>query len=1446
MSTTTTTTATGLDSSGGRREMFARLFDSEVEYCDLLATFKEQYCKPIKDDSKLTKPQYFSRIEFQRLVVFLSNVDTICRLNFEFRDELKARGVDGVGGVLEQYAPLFKMYGNYAADLHSAMECVQIQSEQNDRFSKFLLQREESTQLSLSQLMRRPLERIILYPVFSSMLVRVSAELADLDRLESAAEVFSQTSKFVLVQQEATVKLERFKQLLNKEWIGLQHLMSGNRQFLLEGDLTKLSRKVTVRYRFLLFNDCLVYGQSTTTSTAGDKIKFKRSFPLSGLVVQPDSDDDLSFLILTSVKSFKVSAESAQVQAKWLQAINLAIDDVKLNGKYVVKTLKPVMVADTESKQCMKCPKKFTLFYRRHHCRACGALVCEKCSLGRVRISNDLTKPKVRVCDECACKPVEELMKTTQQHKGGEGEGGGEDEEEDDYSSDDEVGVKKRESTESNEVDSTTMQCVCVAAHTPANALLGEELVLLEGDVLHVEHVVNGWATGTNMRTMQSGVFPASCAQRDGELLSRTHEGRDRSSSGKGGERRVRSGSSSGGGSGLLLQHLRIPDRRRSSSHLDSSPGGYPSPNGGGGRNSPQLSAGQQLRKSLGEPSPTAPSGTGTAAAAASAERKSLALPLLTFTDKRSLIMNEIVVTERTYIGALRALLQVFVRPLIADFKTGKPQLGGTVLTQINNEDGTSMSVFFARLEHIELLNASFLNELETRLQFWSTKLEDGGGNSTACTVGDVFLRFANLFSMYDEFSSSYEFASKTLVDREKTDAKLSKFFEDQQEEHAAVLKQTTLLSLLITPIQRVPRYLLLLKEMQKNTPEDHPDFALIGKAIDTVSKAANHINEHIRERENLVHLREVDREFPSEKIASENPLRMFIYRGTVTKQSRKGNERYHLVLFSDMLLYQNLARKHSTVVNAKPPKRIMLDTMMVQDVSDVPEAFDIVSNSKSFRVVAEDVGEKTRWTKHFAEALDQLGVKAPKQAAPVWKQDTLNCEICAGKFTFTFRRHHCRACGKCICGDCSKNRMSVPYLEDGKPVRVCDACFSIKEDSRQLEEIVKRNMFKLGGGGGGESPSSAKPSPTAAAAPAPRQGFFMRRSSSASGPPPALARAGSGPISPMLAQAAAIADKELKTAASAAGKRAQVEANLVAPSQFGGTNAMAEIQQRALERKTRQKEDAEEPERKRPLPPPSSSSSGVAVVAVAAAEVEETTPKIAFKLPSSPPMRNSKGDYLPQPPPAPRPPPSSNPSSLPARGEEEEEEGTPAVVVAAAAVAVEERPKPSQPAVVSPIQAEEEEKANDEEEKAEAKPAPTPALPARPVRERPPLPPRINSHKALAGNASSSRSLMAPPPGTTATSGKALPPPAPPRKPTVPPPRPPPSSVAAVPVPVAAAEADETEDHVASERVKPPIPLHRPASFRLSIGSSGTSSLEVNGETLERELQRMRDEDIL
>ena len=37
-------------------------------------------------------------------------------------------------------------------------------------------------------------------------------------------------------------------------------------------------------------------------------------------------------------------------------------------------------------------------------------------------------------------------------------------------------------------------------------------------------------------------------------------------------------------------------------------------------------------------------------------------------------------------------------------------------------------------------------------------------------------------------------------------------------------------------------------------------------------------------------------------------------------------------------------------------------------------------------------------------------------------------------------RRHHCRLCGRVICGECSKYRMVLE--QTNKPVRVCCSCY--------------------------------------------------------------------------------------------------------------------------------------------------------------------------------------------------------------------------------------------------------------------------------------------------------------------------------------------------------------------------------------------------------------------
>ncbi|XP_075397338.1 zinc finger FYVE domain-containing protein 16 isoform X2 [Tenrec ecaudatus] len=63
-------------------------------------------------------------------------------------------------------------------------------------------------------------------------------------------------------------------------------------------------------------------------------------------------------------------------------------------------------------------------------------------------------------------------------------------------------------------------------------------------------------------------------------------------------------------------------------------------------------------------------------------------------------------------------------------------------------------------------------------------------------------------------------------------------------------------------------------------------------------------------------------------------------------------------------------------------------------------------------------------------------------QKQPPWVPDSEapNCMNCQVKFTFTKRRHHCRACGKVFCGVCCNRKCKLQYLE--KEARVCVVCY--------------------------------------------------------------------------------------------------------------------------------------------------------------------------------------------------------------------------------------------------------------------------------------------------------------------------------------------------------------------------------------------------------------------
>jgi hypothetical protein len=60
-----------------------------------------------------------------------------------------------------------------------------------------------------------------------------------------------------------------------------------------------------------------------------------------------------------------------------------------------------VQVLDADVNYCMECETEFSFFKRKHHCRACGSVVCGTCSPYQARIPNIDEPGGSRVCVNC-------------------------------------------------------------------------------------------------------------------------------------------------------------------------------------------------------------------------------------------------------------------------------------------------------------------------------------------------------------------------------------------------------------------------------------------------------------------------------------------------------------------------------------------------------------------------------------------------------------------------------------------------------------------------------------------------------------------------------------------------------------------------------------------------------------------------------------------------------------------------------------------------------------------------------------------------------------------------------------------------------------------------------------------------------------------------------------
>ncbi|XP_058157449.1 FYVE, RhoGEF and PH domain-containing protein 3 isoform X1 [Dasypus novemcinctus] len=424
-------------------------------------------------------------------------------------------------------------------------------------------------------------------------------------------------------------------------------------------------------------------------------------------------------------------------------------------------------------------------------------------------------------------------------------------------------------------------------------------------------------------------------------------------------------------------------------------------------------------------------------------------------------IARELLHTEEAYVKRLYLLDQVFC----------------TKLTEAGIPPEVTTGIF-SNISSIYRFHGQFLlPELQTRITAeWDANPR----------LGDILQKLAPFLKMYGEYVKNFDRAMELVSVWTQRSLPFKDVIHTIQKQE--VCGNLTLQHHMLEPVQRVPRYELLLKDYLKRLPGDAADRKDAEKSLELISTAANHSNAAIRKMEKMHKLLEVYEQLGGEEDIV-NPADELIKEGHIQKLSAKNGtaQDRHLFLFNSMVLYcvpklRLMGQKFSV------REKLDISDLQVQDIvkPNAAPTFIITGRKRSLELQTRTEEEKKEWIQVLRATIEKhkqnsetfrafggtfsqdedpaLSPDSPVVGAgavePSWGADggaaaagvdsrkssskgrrdkeKQSCKSCSETFnSITKRKHHCKQCGAVICGKCSEFK-----AENSRQSRVCRECF--------------------------------------------------------------------------------------------------------------------------------------------------------------------------------------------------------------------------------------------------------------------------------------------------------------------------------------------------------------------------------------------------------------------
>uniref|UniRef100_A0A8D0HNN8 Rho guanine nucleotide exchange factor 17 n=1 Tax=Sphenodon punctatus TaxID=8508 RepID=A0A8D0HNN8_SPHPU len=263
--------------------------------------------------------------------------------------------------------------------------------------------------------------------------------------------------------------------------------------------------------------------------------------------------------------------------------------------------------------------------------------------------------------------------------------------------------------------------------------------------------------------------------------------------------------------------------------------------------------------------------------------------------DMRKHVIMTLLDTEQSYVESLRTLMQGYMKPLKQPENSilCDPYLVDEIFHQIPE-----------LLEHHE----QFLEQIIECVQNWHEKQK----------VGDLLVQSFSkdiLVSIYSSYIDNFLNAKDAVRIAKEARPAFMKFLEQSMRENK---EKQALSDLMIKPVQRIPRYELLVKDLLKHTPEDHPDHSSLMDAQRNIKQVAEKINKGMKSAEEVERNARIVQEIESHIEGMEDlaaPLRRFLRQEMVVEVKTVGGKKDRsLFLFTDLLVCTTVKRKSGSL----------------------------------------------------------------------------------------------------------------------------------------------------------------------------------------------------------------------------------------------------------------------------------------------------------------------------------------------------------------------------------------------------------------------------------------------------------------------------------------------------------------------------------------------------